>query len=262
MKRVEIEKGYFVEMPINEINSKNKKAVQETIFRDGRDWSIKTFYGWLKRNKKYKFIKKGDDYELTPSNEPLSYDSHRGGNGKITSVMKYITIDKIEDWKGGIAHDRYKTIDSHKLLSKDKLDLRTFTGTIDSETQDFFNIRLVKWNETFMWKGKGNSLAQKNHIGNINNLIKQEGVFFEKHNGVHLWGNLYKKSIVKVLLGRIVGKRMYYIHYKVPYGYILINSPDNKHVYHNDWFSKGDILLGDLIRPVHDGKIYWVKSQK
>ena len=44
MKRVEIEKGYFVEMPINEINSKNKKAVQETIFRDGRDWSIKTFY--------------------------------------------------------------------------------------------------------------------------------------------------------------------------------------------------------------------------
>ena len=56
MKRVEIEKGYFVEMPINEINSKNKKAVQETIFRDGRDWSIKTFYGWLKRNKKYKFI--------------------------------------------------------------------------------------------------------------------------------------------------------------------------------------------------------------
>ena len=113
-----------------------------------------------------------------------------------------------------------------------------------------------------MWKGKGNSLAQKNHIGNINNLIKQEGVFFEKHNGVHLWGNLYKKSIVKVLLGRIVGKRMYYIHYKVPYGYILINSTDNKHVYHNDWFSKGDILLGDLIRPVHDGKIYWVKSQK
>ena len=53
--------------------------------------------------------------------------------------MKYITIDKIEDWKGGIAHDRNKTIDSHKLLSKDKLDLRTFTGTIDSETNNKFN---------------------------------------------------------------------------------------------------------------------------
>jgi hypothetical protein len=258
--KVEIKKGYFVEMPKDQINEKNKKAIKETIFKDGRDWLIKKFYGWLKSEKKYKFIKKGNDYVLVETKEPLSYKLHRGGDGNITSVMKYITIDKTEKWLENIEHDRIQTVDSNKLLTKDKLDLRTFTGNIDVETQDFFNIRLVKWDQPFLWKGNGNSIAQKNWIGNIDEMNKQLGVFFEKHNGVHLWGNIYKNATVKVLLGRIVGKRLYYIHYKVPYGYILINTPDNKHVYHNDWYSKGNILLGDLLQPIADSKIYWVKE--